>query len=56
MYRVISGCFLQRETELLVAIALEISVVWDVRPRGTISNSRGSGRTCCLELRRSAPI
>jgi hypothetical protein len=56
MYRVISGRFLQRETELLAAIALEIPVAWDVRPRGMISNSRGSVRTYCLDLRSSAPI
>jgi hypothetical protein len=55
MYRVISGRFLQRGTELLVVIAFEIPVDWDVRPRG-ISNSRGSGWTSCLELRSSAPI
>lgn len=43
LYRVISGRFLQRESELLAAIALDIPVAWDVRPRGMISNSRGSG-------------
>jgi hypothetical protein len=43
MYRVISGCFLQRETEFLAAIALEIPVFWDARPRGMVSNSRGNG-------------
>jgi len=56
MYRVISGRFLQRGTELLLAIDLEITVVWDVRPRGMICNSRGRGWTCSLELWSSAPI